>query len=154
MKINKTSRFCFIVGLWIFILGGIVYAADHYSVGPGQTVTVSPAGGGDAYDVKNNSTKTYFIPNKTSVEWNAFLNACQGRLSGDLTCTKVIVPPTCLWGGECGSWPGTTGCGADCCPATANCGAWPGTTGHGVCIDYDTNGDGAVDWSSYTCCCS
>lgn len=105
----KTKRkklwYCLVIFSFLAI-AGMVYAAIYYRVNHGQTVRVDATGTSTDYDVKNKTAvKDYFVPNNTSVEWNAFLTACNTYLKDDLTCTAVVAPPppssACGGPGDC-----------------------------------------------------
>jgi len=143
-------------GLGIAAIIAMVYAANSYSVGPNQTVTVRPAGGGNDYTVKNKTTKKiYFIPNKTQQEWNAFLTACQGRLSGDLRCTQVASPSCRLVHEGWKTYATKTDCVWNSCDSDvaacldAHPGCFPGETKRCICQCYCSMGGGVCNPGSY-----
>ena len=67
MKKIKTKIIWVLIG--VFVLSWITYAADYYSISSSNHVYVG------MYEklFTNSSSNKYFIPTKTSTEWNAFL---------------------------------------------------------------------------------
>lgn len=117
--------------LALVITTGIVLAADYYRLNHGESVSIS-APDGNSYTVTNShASNDYFIPAKTTAEWNSFKSAVDSSSVPGMSYTigHVCYYSSWYYCGDCSAWLGASYTNCVCPSSKPTCNVYSGTCG-------------------------